>query len=41
MTGGSYSGINQIYAANKTPEHLKAIFPVVPGGDSSRCSSRR
>ncbi len=33
MTGGSYSGINQIYAANKNPKHLKAIFPVVPGGD--------
>ena len=32
MTGGSYSGINQIYA-NKNPKHLKAIFPVVPGGD--------
>lgn len=36
MTGASYSGINQIYAANKNPKALKAIFPVVPGGDLVR-----
>ncbi|MEV6560509.1 CocE/NonD family hydrolase [Nocardia sp. NPDC051756] len=33
MSGSSYSGINQIYAANKNPAALRAIFPVAPGGD--------
>ena len=36
MTGMSYSAINQIYAANKNPAPLKAIFPLVPGGDLTR-----
>jgi hypothetical protein len=36
MSGVSYSGINQIQAANKNPEPLKAIFPVEPGGDLIR-----
>lgn len=33
MTGISYSGINQVQAAEKRPAALKAIFPVVPGSD--------
>ncbi|WP_280270694.1 CocE/NonD family hydrolase [Nocardia wallacei] len=33
MNGISYSGINQVQAAEKRPEALKAIFPVVPGSD--------
>ncbi len=36
MTGMSYSAINQMYAANQNPPALKAIFPVVPGGDLVR-----
>ncbi|MDL9936581.1 CocE/NonD family hydrolase [Gordonia sp. ABSL1-1] len=36
MSGVSYSGINQIQAANKRPKALKAIFPVEPGGDLIR-----
>ncbi|MCZ4549591.1 CocE/NonD family hydrolase [Gordonia rubripertincta] len=36
MSGISYSAINQIHAANKNPEALKAIFPVEPGGDLIR-----
>lgn len=36
MSGVSYSAINQIQAANKHPEALKAIFPVEPGGDLIR-----
>lgn len=36
MTGMSYSAINQMYAANQNPAALKAIFPVVPGGDLVR-----
>lgn len=36
MSGVSYSAINQIHAANKNPEALKAIFPVEPGGDLIR-----
>jgi len=36
MSGASYSGINQIQAANKNPEPLRAIFPVEPGGDLIR-----
>ncbi|MGC4936030.1 CocE/NonD family hydrolase [Gordonia sp. DT30] len=36
MSGVSYSGINQIQAANKRPAALKAIFPVEPGGDLIR-----
>ncbi|WP_024801949.1 CocE/NonD family hydrolase [Nocardia sp. BMG51109] len=33
MNGISYSGINQVQAAEKHPDALKAIFPVVPGSD--------
>ncbi|WP_280479775.1 CocE/NonD family hydrolase [Nocardia cyriacigeorgica] len=33
MSGISYSGINQVQAAEKQPAALKAIFPVVPGSD--------
>ncbi|NUS44674.1 MAG: CocE/NonD family hydrolase, partial [Mycobacteriaceae bacterium] len=33
MNGLSYSGINQMQAAEKNPAALKAIFPVVPGSD--------
>ncbi|WP_280212830.1 CocE/NonD family hydrolase [Nocardia cyriacigeorgica] len=33
MNGISYSGINQVQAAEKQPAALKAIFPVVPGSD--------
>ncbi|QIS23070.1 CocE/NonD family hydrolase [Nocardia terpenica] len=33
MTGISYSGINQVQAAEKHPPALKAIFPIVPGSD--------
>ncbi|MFC8047194.1 CocE/NonD family hydrolase [Nocardia sp. NPDC057353] len=33
MTGLSYSGINQVQAAEKSPPALQAIFPVVPGSD--------
>ncbi len=36
MSGVSYSGINQIYAAKMAPKALKAIFPVEPGGDLIR-----
>ncbi|WP_240945477.1 CocE/NonD family hydrolase [Rhodococcus sp. HNM0569] len=36
MSGASYSGINQLQAAEKRPEHLDAIFPVVPGSDLLR-----
>ncbi|QNG21636.1 CocE/NonD family hydrolase [Rhodococcus triatomae] len=36
MNGMSYSGINQVQAASKQPEALKAIFPIVPGGDILR-----
>lgn len=36
MAGVSYSAINQIQAANKHPDALKAIFPVEPGGDIIR-----
>lgn len=36
MTGVSYSGINQLYAANKNPKALKAIVPIEPGGDLVR-----
>lgn len=36
MSGVSYSAINQIQAANKSPSALKAIFPVEPGGDLIR-----
>ncbi|TXG92333.1 CocE/NonD family hydrolase [Rhodococcus rhodnii] len=36
MTGASYSGINQLQAAEKRPEALKAIFPLVPGSDLLR-----
>ena len=36
MSGVSYSGINQLQAAAQRPEHLKAIFPVVPGNDLLR-----
>ncbi|MEV6556226.1 CocE/NonD family hydrolase [Nocardia sp. NPDC051756] len=33
MNGISYSGINQVQAAQQNPPALKAIFPVVPGSD--------
>ncbi|MBF6060122.1 CocE/NonD family hydrolase [Nocardia terpenica] len=33
MSGISYSGINQVQAAEKHPPALKAIFPIVPGSD--------
>ncbi|MEU7630570.1 CocE/NonD family hydrolase [Nocardia sp. NPDC049220] len=33
MNGISYSGINQVQAAEKRPPALHAIFPVVPGSD--------
>ncbi|MFC8047193.1 CocE/NonD family hydrolase [Nocardia sp. NPDC057353] len=33
MSGVSYSGINQVQAAEKAPPALQAIFPVVPGSD--------
>ncbi|MEV0356663.1 CocE/NonD family hydrolase [Nocardia sp. NPDC050697] len=33
MTGLSYSGINQLQAAEKAPPALQALFPVVPGSD--------
>lgn len=33
MSGISYSGINQVQAAEKSPPALQAIFPVVPGSD--------
>ncbi|GAB2730774.1 CocE/NonD family hydrolase [Nocardia thraciensis] len=33
MNGISYSGINQVQAAEKHPAALRAIFPVVPGSD--------
>ncbi|MFI6165752.1 CocE/NonD family hydrolase [Nocardia sp. NPDC051052] len=36
MTGASYSGINQVQAAEKQPPALKAIVPVVPGNDLVR-----
>ncbi|WP_433663439.1 CocE/NonD family hydrolase [Nocardia sp. CA-128927] len=36
MTGASYSGINQVQAAEKQPPALKAIVPAVPGNDLVR-----
>ncbi|GAB2657214.1 CocE/NonD family hydrolase [Nocardia goodfellowii] len=36
MTGVSYSAINQLQTAERKPEALKAIFPVVPGSDLLR-----
>ncbi len=33
MSGVSYSAINQLQTAERHPEGLKAIFPVVPGSD--------
>ncbi|MFI5715481.1 CocE/NonD family hydrolase [Nocardia sp. NPDC051750] len=36
MSGGSYSGINQLRAAENAPEPLQAIFPVEPGSDLMR-----
>lgn len=33
MSGTSYSGINQLAAGAMRPKALKALFPVVPGGD--------
>ncbi|WP_028477134.1 CocE/NonD family hydrolase [Nocardia sp. CNY236] len=33
MSGVSYSGINQVQAAEKRPPALQAIFPIVPGSD--------
>ncbi len=36
MTGPSYMGISQIFAAARRPAGLKAIFPQVPGADVYR-----
>ncbi|WP_203336466.1 CocE/NonD family hydrolase [Nocardioides limicola] len=36
MTGPSYMGISQIFAAGAQPAGLKAIFPQVPGADVYR-----
>ncbi|MGZ5370059.1 MAG: CocE/NonD family hydrolase [Aeromicrobium sp.] len=36
MTGASYMGISQIFAASHQPAGLKAIFPQVPGADVYR-----
>ncbi len=36
MSGGSYSGINQLRAAEDAPAALQAIFPVEPGSDLMR-----
>lgn len=36
MSGPSYMGINQIFAAAQHPAGLKAIFPQVPAGDVYR-----
>ncbi|QIG42099.1 CocE/NonD family hydrolase [Nocardioides anomalus] len=36
MTGPSYMGIAQLYAAAAHPKGLKAIFPQVPGADTYR-----
>ncbi len=36
MSGGSYSGINQLRAAEDAPAPLQAIFPVEPGSDLMR-----
>ncbi|MQY16960.1 CocE/NonD family hydrolase [Nocardia macrotermitis] len=36
MSGMSYSGINQLQAAENAPAPLKAIFPVEPGSDLVR-----
>ncbi|MBF6210484.1 CocE/NonD family hydrolase [Nocardia puris] len=36
MNGISYSAINQVHTAERRPEPLKAIFPIVPGSDLLR-----
>lgn len=36
MTGASYMGISQLFAAGHQPDGLKAIFPQVPGADVYR-----
>ncbi|MGK8464865.1 CocE/NonD family hydrolase [Nocardia cyriacigeorgica] len=36
MTGISYSAINQLQTAERNPEALQAIFPIVPGSDLLR-----
>jgi len=36
MIGPSYMGFTQIQTASQKPPHLKAIFPIVPMGDSYR-----
>lgn len=36
MTGASYMGISQIFAAGQRPDGLKAIFPQVPAADVYR-----
>lgn len=36
MTGASYMGISQLFAAGHQPEGLKAIFPQVPAADVYR-----
>src|SRR6266567_2743576 len=36
MWGPSYMAISQLFTAAQQPPHLKAIFPIVPMGDSYR-----
>ncbi|GAA4141356.1 CocE/NonD family hydrolase [Actinomadura keratinilytica] len=36
LSGASYGGINQLFTAAQRPKGLKALFPVVPMGDSYR-----
>src|SRR5437588_370208 len=36
MQGGSYLGIEQLFAAERRPPGLKAIFPTVPAADPYR-----
>ena len=36
MWGASYMAITQLFTAAQHPPHLKAIFPIVPMGDSYR-----
>jgi uncharacterized protein len=36
MWGASYMAISQLFTAAQQPPHLKAIFPIVPMGDSYR-----
>ena len=36
MWGASYMAISQLFTAAQQPPHLRAIFPIVPMGDSYR-----